>query len=405
MHVLIVDHVASLGGAEFSLEALVDRMPAGRCRYTVALPGPGPFADRLRQKHVAVMQVRHESWRWWARTRKQKIKFFITMPLQASSLVRWLFFLKRLRPDIVHCNLSRLVEPLVAAYMLHIPIVLHFRDIPSRQRGHFTLGHRSFYGLMNLADAWVANSTATAADIRPYCRRPLFVIPNGLDLARFDRDRVEARAQAEALLLPARHHVAMIANIVPWKRYEDFVELAARASRSRRDTAFYLVGNEVDREYAAGLRSTLEKAGLSAHVRFLGQIDCIPAFIGKLDVMVHTTPHEPFGRVFLEGMAGERPIVATASGGAAEIIVDGVTGVLVPQGALDQMAAALNGLLDDETRRRALGVAGRRRVEANYTIERHCEAAAALYDELLQIRRQRRPSESPGRHQATSQAG
>ena len=201
MHALIVDHTSALGGAEFSLETLVERMPYGRCRYTVALPGPGPFAERLRDRRIAVAEVRLESWRWWKRNPWQAMKFFVTAPLQVFSFWRWLRFLRQTRPDLVHLNVNRLVEPLLAAWLLHIPVVVHFRDIPSRMRFRFVPGTKSFYRLMNLASAWIANSTATADDIKARCRRPLHVIPNAIDLEEFDASRAARGAEARALLL------------------------------------------------------------------------------------------------------------------------------------------------------------------------------------------------------------
>jgi glycosyltransferase involved in cell wall biosynthesis len=383
VNVLLVDHVSALGGAEFSLEALVDRMPAERCLYTVVLPGPGPFADLLARKNVRVKLVRHESWRWWVRSGKQVVKFFLTLPLQATSMVRWIRFLQELRPDLVHFNVSRLVEPMVAARALGIPMVIHFRDIPSRQRHRFVLGRRVFYRLLNLVDGGIANSKATADDIRRFCHRPLFEIPNGLDVAEFDRSRLAHQGRAATLLQPARHHVAMLGGINPTKRQLDFVEMAVRVLRDRQDTVFYLVGGEVDSDYSTRLRAIVESAGFSSSVRFLGSVDCIPSFLSYLDILVHTTPFEGFGRVFLEAMAAGRPVVAINSGGAAEVVVDGVTGILIPAGAAEQLAQAINALLDDETTRRQMGAAGRHRVETQYSIEAHCAAVADVYDAVV----------------------
>ena len=150
-HILMIDHSSAIGGAELSLEALVTGMDAGLCRYTVALPGPGPLAEQLRSGGVTVVFLPVESWRWWVDSWPHAGKFIPTLPWQAVSLSRWLRFLRQLQPDIIHFNINRLVEPVVAARILGIPSVVHFRDIPSR---------------MSLADRWIANSHATECDIR-----------------------------------------------------------------------------------------------------------------------------------------------------------------------------------------------------------------------------------------------
>ena len=77
-------------------------------------------------------------------------------------------------------------------------------------------------------------------------------------------------------------------------------------------------------------------------MKFMGHVHNVPALLHNLDVLVHTTDREPFGRVFIEAMAARKPIVAFNSGGAAEIVVDGETGFLVPPGDVEAMAAEVD---------------------------------------------------------------
>jgi glycosyltransferase involved in cell wall biosynthesis len=82
-------------------------------------------------------------------------------------------------------------------------------------------------------------------------------------------------------------------------------------------------------------------------------------------------------------MAMAKPIVATASGGTPEIVADGVTGILVPPRDSSSLAAALMDLLKNPERRRALGAAGRERVAAHFSIQRHVRKTMDLYAEVL----------------------
>jgi len=77
--------------------------------------------------------------------------------------------------------------------------------------------------------------------------------------------------------------------------------------------------------------------------------------------------YEPFGLINLEAMACETPVVASAVGGILEVVEDGVTGVLVPPARPDELAAALRRVLDDPARARAMGRAGRQRVEERFS--------------------------------------
>lgn len=379
-HVLIVNHSSDNGGADFSLEALVASMPSARCSYTIALPVPGPSVNRLRARGLEVRIVPLESWRWWVDTGTHVLKFFLTLPFQLLSLLRWLRFLRQLHPDIVHFNINRLTEPVLAARMLRIPSVMHFRDIPSRVTHRFVLGWRGFYAIMNMADCWIANSSATDQDIAPHARHPVKVIPNAMDLVDFDRtaSRCERGGSMGGSLI-----VAMVALLVPWKNHATYIEVTKQVARSRDDVVFLIAGAG-DPEYTFQLKQLARDLGVAEKVKFLGHVDNVPGFLLNIDLLVHTTDREPFGRVFIEAMAASKPVVAFDSGGAAEIVANGETGFLIPTGDIEAMASAVCRLLDDPALRQRMGEAGRRRVEERYTIQRHVDSVFQVYQEILE---------------------
>ena len=101
-------------------------------------------------------------------------------------------------------------------------------------------------------------------------------------------------------------------------------------------------------------------------------------------VFVCPSIYEPFGVINLEAMACEAPVVASAVGGIVEVVVDGETGLLVPPARADELARAILALLRDPSRARAMGVAGRRRVEALFTWDRIAERTAEVYADALE---------------------
>jgi glycosyltransferase involved in cell wall biosynthesis len=83
-------------------------------------------------------------------------------------------------------------------------------------------------------------------------------------------------------------------------------------------------------------------------------------------------------------MACEAPVVASAVGGIVEVVVDGETGLLVPPARPDDLAREILALLRDPSRARAMGIAGRRRVEALFTWDRIAERTAKVYADALE---------------------
>jgi glycosyltransferase involved in cell wall biosynthesis len=126
-------------------------------------------------------------------------------------------------------------------------------------------------------------------------------------------------------------------------------------------------------------------------VRFAGERrdvgDLLPAF----DLFAQPSLWEGFGVTVLEAMAAGLPVVASRVGGIPEIVRDGETGLLVPAGDADALAAALLRLLEDPGLAALMGRAGRARLEEQFGIDRMVDETAALYRELLSRRRRAGP--------------
>ena len=110
------------------------------------------------------------------------------------------------------------------------------------------------------------------------------------------------------------------------------------------------------------MASAASRGDLGGEVDFRGFRDDVPAELARLDVLVHaSTIPEPFGQVVLEGMAAGLPVVAADAGGPAEIVDDGVDGLLYPPGHAPALAERLRLLAGDRELRARLGRSGRER--------------------------------------------
>jgi D-inositol-3-phosphate glycosyltransferase len=123
---------------------------------------------------------------------------------------------------------------------------------------------------------------------------------------------------------------------------------------------------------AGRLRQLAAAHGVGDRVRFLGRVDrsALPALYRSADVVVCVPWYEPFGLAAVEAMACGVPVVASAVGGLAETVLDGVTGIHIPPRRPDLAAAAVRRLLADPVLRKRLGAAGRERATATYAMDR-----------------------------------
>ena len=105
----------------------------------------------------------------------------------------------------------------------------------------------------------------------------------------------------------------------------------------------------------------------------------MPALLALADVVVHPSTEEGFSNAILEAMAAGKPVVAARVGGNPEAVVDGETGLLVPLGDAEALAAATVRLLADPGEARRLGAAGRGRAAKLFALTTMVGAYEALY--------------------------
>jgi glycosyltransferase involved in cell wall biosynthesis len=130
-------------------------------------------------------------------------------------------------------------------------------------------------------------------------------------------------------------------------------------------------------DYAASLRDLASELGVSDRVEFVGFVPAVGTELARLDVLVvPSLVPEGFGLTVIEGMAAGLPVVAPDAGGPADIVTDGVDGVLVPPGDAVALASALRRLASDPPTRQRLGDAARRRA-ADFTPARSAAALGA----------------------------
>jgi phosphatidylinositol alpha-1,6-mannosyltransferase len=205
---------------------------------------------------------------------------------------------------------------------------------------------------------------------------PVTVVPPGVDPERFRPLDSEQVAKARARFdLPAEGRVVVsLSRLVPRKGMDVLIEAAVRLAAERPDLVVAIGGSGRDRRR---LERLVARTG--APVRLLGRVpdDDLPDLYGCADVYAMLCRNrwggleqEGFGIVFLEAAACGVPQVAGASGGAAEAVVDGGTGLVVDTPSEPAaVARALATLLDDPERRAAMGAASRRRVEDEFAYD------------------------------------
>ncbi len=212
-------------------------------------------------------------------------------------------------------------------------------------------------------------------------RERVSVIPSGVDTRRFS-PAADSGAAKRNLGLPAGSAVVgIVAALRPEKNHVLFLEAASRLRKRFPAARFVIVGDGAERPR---LERVAAEQALGEAVLFLGARNDIPQVYGAFDLAVLCSRPvvETLPIALLEAAACGVPAVTTDVGSIRDLVLEGKTGCLVPEGDGAALADRIGGLLEDEPLRRRMGRAARERVEGRFTLEGMVAAYRALFLEV-----------------------
>ncbi|MDQ2768067.1 MAG: glycosyltransferase, partial [Gemmatimonadota bacterium] len=328
--VLFLDHTAALGGAELCLLDVAEHF---RETSLVALMEDGPLRGALEKRGIRVTVLeRGRSMRHVRRESRLPGMAALGAVVAAAQEVA-----RSTRDyDLVYANSQKaFIVACVSAAFARRPVLWHLHDILDPQAfSRLNIGVDVFLA-NHVASRVIANSQATANALiaRGGTRARIDVVYNGLDPRNSDAVRAADVAAARASMGAAGSQLlGLFGRLAPWKGQHVAVRALALLGADS-NVQLAIVGDALfgEESYAAELRALVSTLGLENRVHFLGFRSDVSVLMRAVDVLMHTsvTP-EPFGRVIVEGMMAERPVIATAGGGASEIVKPGVTAWQVP---------------------------------------------------------------------------
>jgi sugar transferase (PEP-CTERM/EpsH1 system associated) len=287
-------------------------------------------------------------------------------------LVRWL---RRFRPHVLHThNPTPHIFGALAARPAGVPVLVHTkhgRNYPDSRRA--VAWNRLASWLSDRVVPVSDDSAEVAAEVERVPRRKIQVIRNGIDLGAFPAP-AGARPGAGMRAI----HVARLNDLA--KDQTTLLRAARLVADLEPGFRLTVVGDGPDQ---ARLLALSEELGLGEHVCFLGFRSDVSALLGAADVFVLSSLTEGISLTLLEAMAAGLPVVATDVGGNREVVVPGQTGLLVPAGSPAALAGAVLEVLHRPEQAQAMGAAGRRRVEEQFSLRHTVAQYERLYLELL----------------------
>lgn len=374
---LLVVHVVyrfDMGGLENGVVNLINNMSSRNYRHVVvALTEVTDFRKRIVRDDVVFLALNKP-------------------PGHALSLYPSLFRLfRKLRPSIVHTRNLAALEVLVPAWAAGVSVRIHGEH--GRDVGDFDGSSKKYQWMRRLYSPFVSHYVALSRDLASYLTDKVRIsgkritqVYNGVDAVRFSPTDDIQRA-----LIPGCPFVGAqlwrVGTVGRMQTVKDqltltraFIRALEIAPELQTRLRLTLVGDGPLRE---GCQLLLDTAGVSALSWLPGERDDVPEIMQGLDCFVLPSLAEGISNTILEAMACGLPVVATDVGGNADLVIDGVTGQIVPAGDVDAMAHSLVQLASSPELAQSMGRAGRQRILEKFSLDAMVGTYQGLYDRLL----------------------
>jgi mannosyltransferase len=187
--------------------------------------------------------------------------------------------------------------------------------------------------------------------------------------------------------LPGRYAIGCFGRVRAQKGTDVFVDAMIALLPRYPDFSAVIVGAITPDQtaFADDLKKRIATAGLQSRIVILGElpIEEVERWYRRLTIYAFTSRNEGFGLTLIEAMAIGAALVASRAGAAELVVEDGDTGVLVPPGDVDALAAALEPLLRDPVAAAAMGARARRRVVTTFSLDAEANGVARVYRTLV----------------------
>lgn len=285
------------------------------------------------------------------------------------------------RASLIHTNeVPSFQAAGYVARLLGIPCVTHVR-FPDSRTGYAWFLRPGFSRALFVSQALLDAAMGEAPEIFEHRSD---VLHDGVEpQPHWSSD--DAAACRRDLGLPLdRTIVGLAGQIAEVKGIWDFVEAARLVAPRHREAHFVVLGDDLKTQGRTrrAMEERVSALGLSDRFRFLGFRTDAPRVVQAFDIIAVPSHVEPLGNATLEAMAAGRPVVGSRVGGIPEMVVDGVTGLLVPPASPADLAEALGALVGDSSRRGEMSMAARRRASDTFSMEAHGRRLQNHYDQL-----------------------
>jgi glycosyltransferase involved in cell wall biosynthesis len=356
-----------------TLNYLLDYVDRSEFNIHLAVPLESAFTHNLARQGLDVVVVKpHQRLLQYGGNalRDNLMGRMLTMAAMVGYNLQFLKLIRDKKIEVIYCNCIRSVLYVaLAARLSRTPMVWYIKGELQNQLLD-TLGFLAADKILFFCEA---NKHDKYPALVRYFNNKLDILRIGLDLGEILRAerRDKSRVREELAIDRSKVNLACVGQLYPPKGIHYLLQALSLLVPDFPDLRLYIIGHHVIDEYQgyqAELQQYISKNRLEPYVTFTGWRSDVLEVVSLMDILVHPSLSEGFGRAVLEAMALGRAVVASKVGGLREILSDGENGFLVDPGDVQGLAEKISRLLRDKSLRETFGQASRKKVFAEYLV-------------------------------------
>lgn len=382
--ILLVGHSSGIYGAEKCLLTLAKYLDRERYEIVVSCPDYGPMWDELGKLAVGRIKLSTAS---CLMARFRLIRSILRFPIHLYNVWRSVLLLKNGKFDLVHCNSMASLEAAVAGKVLGVPVVIHCREFLKDAPHNFVGGWKMAYRLVDsLSDRVICMSRAVQeVMVEAGCnRQKTAVIYDGFEMEHngLSSSFEETEQKASSKCYPV---IGCVAGIHPRKGHVTLLQAFSIVVRTIPNARLLIIGGG-KKGYIRKLKKLTSQLGIDSATQFLGELTQVGDIYRQFTLFALPSYGEAYGLVYGEAALHGIPAIGTSSGGAPEIIENGVTGFIVPPKDPEQLAKAMLRILVDDKLAAEMGRRAKQRMQALFPSRKIITDVEQIYEELLKRR-------------------
>ncbi len=357
--ILYLTHVGYIGGAEKYLLNILDSLDRDKASPLVICGEGEQLPEALAERNIPCLQRIFRP--------KHPVNY-LSNTLYAAKVVR------RHKIKLIHADsITASLAAVLAARLAQVPIIAEIHDFKL-----FT-GFRKT--LIGMTDLMLSHSDAVQDYIvsQGFYREKVMRLYCGIEDSFFQP------IEAGRLKGEGNPRIGFVGQIAEIKGIPTLLKALAEVACAGTPFQAFLLGQDFEHEgrYLQEMKTLTGELGLKDRVEFTGFVDNPQEWFASFDIIAMPSMIEPFGLVAVEALAQKKPLIVGRTGGLQEIVQEGVTGICVEPGSVDELTQALLKMLENPQWAKSLGEAGYQDVSRRFTMDKMIQGLDEIYQRFL----------------------